>query len=188
MSDHEFAPVEPRTVQDDAREQQMAALLNLNRASTRTGSDARDEHGNRYELKTTTTASVTTARDVGPDYLDRIGMSYLIAARGRNTDFGFTIDEMYFLSPEMLAEWISTVEARLSGDRTLVDSAIGSLVAASFEGDLDRLRYLGYRGMTINNPKIPWSYVTSHGIRIEGQPALALRELIARFPIDPRAT
>lgn len=86
----------------------------------------------------------------------------------------------------MLEEWLPGIERRTGGDHVLVDSAIDHLVAARFESDLDRLRYLGYRGMTIDNPQIRWSYVTTHGIRLEGERALHLRDLAMRFPILPR--
>lgn len=150
------------------------------------GSDARDEFGNRYELKTVTTRNVTTGRDIGPDYLDRLRQSYFICARGENTDYGFLIRDIYFLAPAMMEEWIISIERRLATDRALVDSALALLRETSFTGDLDRLRQIGYRGFTLNNPKIPWSYIDSHGILLEGEPALHLRELIRRFPIAAR--
>jgi hypothetical protein len=162
----------------------MARILNLDRSSRRTGSDARDEFDNRYELKTVTTVNVTTARDVGLPYLERLRHSYFICARGTNTDFGFNITDIYFLSPAMMEGWILSIEARLSGDRDLVDGAITVLQGIGFEGDLGRLRQLGYRGLTINNPKIPWAYITSHGVRLTGNPALHLRDLIREHPLD----
>lgn len=172
-----------RQVQDDIREQQLAAQLRLERSGRRTGSDARDELGNRYELKTVTTNSVTTGRDVGMPYLQRLRQSYLICARGQNTEFGFEIRSIYFLSPAMMEDWIASVENRLTADATLVDDAMGTLEAAGFEGNIERLRYLASRGLTVNNPKISWAYVTNHGIQIDGQPALRLRELVRLHPI-----
>lgn len=177
----------PKTVQDDIREAQMAQQLNLRRSDRRIGSDARDEFGNRYELKTVTTGSVTTSRDIGRDYLDRLRQSYFVCARGSNTDYGFKIQDIYFLAPEMMEDWISKIEARIGGDQDLVDGALDMLAAAGFQGDLDRLRRICYRGFTLNNPKVSWAYITSHGIRIEGEAALHLRELIAKFPIGPRS-
>jgi hypothetical protein len=159
----------------------------LQRTAGRTGSDARDEFGNRYELKTVTTSNVTTGRDIGPEYLDRLRASYLICARGNNTQYGFSVDEIYLLSPEMMEDWIAKIETRIAADRGLVDSAITALTRMSFAGDLERLRRIGYRGFTLNNPKISWSYITSHGIKLEGEPSLHLRELVARHPILPRS-
>lgn len=128
------------------------------------GSDARDEFGNRYELKTVTTANVTTGRDIGPDYLQRLRESYFICARGHNTEYGFATQDIYFLTPDMLEDWILVIEGRMANDRALVDLAIDTLQRSGFEGDLARLRQIGYRGFTLNNPKITWSYITSHGM------------------------
>lgn len=150
------------------------------------GSDARDEHDNRYELKTCTTKNVTTGRDVGPDYLERLRQSYFICARGQNTEYGFVTQDLYFLSPPMMEGWIGTIESRLSTDKALVDDAIEALRMQGFAGDLERLRKIHYRGIKINNPKIPWTYIESHGVRLEGEPSLRLRELVAANPIAPR--
>lgn len=177
-------PSPRRTVQDDSREQQLARLLGLERSGRRTGSDARDEFGNRYELKTVTTNNVTTARDVGLEYLNRLRHSYFICAKGQNSDYGFAISEMYFLSPAMMEGWLLNIEARLSADRLLVDGAIAALEGSGFDGNLGRLRQLGYRGLTINNPKIPWSYITGKGVQLVDNPALHLRELVAAHPLD----
>jgi len=183
MSQEDEPQPQRRTVQDDVREQQLANQLRLQRSTSRTGSDARDEFGNRYELKTVTTSSVTTGRDIGPDYLERLRRSYFICARGANTDYGFSIESIYFLAPEMMEDWIAGIENRIGGDRDLVDAALVDLERGGFLGDLERLRRICYRGFTLNNPKVPWRYVTSHGVRLESPPALHLRELVNRYPI-----
>lgn len=174
-------------VQDDLREQQLAAQLRLERSASRTGSDARDEFENRYELKTVTTASVTTGRDVGLPYLQRLRRSYLICAKGENTEYGFRIEAIYFLSPEMMEDWIGGIESRLIGDDTLVESAIAALQQIGFPGDLTRLRQLSVRGLTINNPHISWAYIRSHGVLLQGEPALHLRQLVRSHPIPAAA-
>jgi hypothetical protein len=174
-----------RTVQDDTREQQLARLLRLSRPERRTGHDARDENDNPYELKTTTTANVTTGRDVGLPYLNRLRNSYMVVARGSNTDYGFQPDAIYFLSPAMLEGWIVRIEQRLGGDAQLVDRAVEALrQAGGFTDDeLDKLIYLGSRGLTLNNPKIPWAYVTGNGVLLQGEPSLHLRDLVAQHPL-----
>lgn len=60
-----------RQLQDDTREAALARLLELRLSGRRIGPDAHDEHGNPYELKTTTTTSLTTGRDVGWPFLER---------------------------------------------------------------------------------------------------------------------
>jgi len=173
---------ERRVVQDDIRERQLADLLRLERSAGRTGSDARDESGNRYELKTTTRGGVTTGRDLGLDYLERMRRSYLICARGQQ-GLTFRFEEIYFLAPSMMQTWIDIYYLRLTTDRDLVESALETLAAAAFPGDITRLRQICYRGFTINNPKIPWKYVHDHGVRLEDEPALHLRQLIAIHPL-----
>lgn len=173
-----------RQVQDDTREQQMALLLNLRRSERRTGSDARDEHDNRYELKTVTTGNVTTGRDVGMAFLARLRGSYLIVARGDNTEYGFTVRDLFFLSPATMEGWIAGIEARLARDHDVVTRAVATCRAAGWSDDAaDRLLAIGSRGITLNNPKIRWSYIEQHGLRI-GEPAsVRLRELVAAHPI-----
>jgi hypothetical protein len=173
-----------RVVQDDIREEAMARLLGLSRSGKRTGSDARDENNNRYELKTTTKDSVTTGRDIGPEYLDRIKQSYMICAFGENTNFGFSPREIYFLSPSMMDEWIKKIESRISGDKQLADSAIEQLKKTGWDKDIEKLIKIYYRGITLNNPKISLAYIKSHGIKVEGQPQLHLRELVQQHPIS----
>src|SRR3972149_4182087 len=184
MSQEDEPQPQRRTVQDDVREQQLANQLRLQRSTSRTGSDSRDEFGNRYELKTVTTSSVTTGRDIGPDYLERLRRSYFICAKGANTDYGFSIESIYFLAPEMMEDWIVRIENRIGGDRGLVDAERAALERCAFLTDLERLRRICYRGFTLNNPKVSWRYVTSHGIRLQSPPALHLRELVDRYPIS----
>lgn len=173
-----------RPVQDDTREAVLARLLDLKRSGRRIGPDAVDEHGNEYELKTTTKDSLSTARDVGTKYLSRLRTQYLIAARGRQTDYGFAIDDIYFLHPHDLDGWIRQYEARLQGDLDIVDRAHSALAAlGACVSTLKRLLAIGQRGVTINNPKIPWAYITEHGTRLGQNPSLDLRELVAGRPL-----
>ncbi len=109
---------------------------------------------------------------------------YLIAARGRQTDYGFAFDDIFFLHPDELEEWLQPLEARLQGDMDIVDRAHGALAAlGACVNTLKRLLSIGQRGITINNPKIPWSYITEHGTRLGENAALDLRELVAARPL-----
>lgn len=173
-----------RTVQDDTREAALARLLEIKRSARRIGPDATDERANRFELKTTTRDALTTARDVGPEYFARMRSQYLIAARGRQTDYGFAFDDIYFLHPEDLEGWIQRYEARQSRDLSIVHRAHKALAALGTCGQvLERLLSIGRRGITINNPKIPWRYIMEHGTRLGETPSLDLRELVAARPL-----
>ena len=179
-------PQEPRQVQDDTREEALARLLELERTRRRIGPDATDEHGNEYELKTTTTTSLSTARDVGRPFLEGMRARYWIAARGRQTQYSFAFEEIYFLHPDDLEEWIGGIEARLSADLAVVDSAHQALQAAGAdEASLQRLRAIGNRGVTLNNPKISWAYIRADGSLLGESPSLDLRALVAARPLRP---
>lgn len=177
-------PPETAEVQDNLREYQLARLLRLERNPSRTGSDARDEFGNLYELKTVTTDQVTTGRDIGLPYFARLRRSYMVVARGTQSAYGFTPEALYFLAPSMLEDWIGRYEGRLRLATDLTERAVRDLRARGWDDlDIERLLALTKRGMTINNPKIPWTYVVSHGVRLEEPPALHLRQLIERHPL-----
>ncbi len=173
-----------RRVQDDNREAALARLLELQRSGRRIGPDAMDAHGNEFELKTTTTQSLSTARDIGCAYLARMRTQYLIAARGRQTDYGFAFDDIFFLHPSDLEDWIQPHEARLQGDLDIVGRAHGALSAlGACVNTLRRLLYIGQRGITLNNPKIPWRYITEHGTRLGENPSLDLKEIVVSRPL-----
>jgi len=173
-----------RRVQDDLREQQLAGELRLERNTSRIGWDARDEDDNRFELKTTTKTSVSTGRDVGLAFLQRLRTNYVIVARGPNTDFGFNIEEMWFMPPGSLAEWTAPHEAKQRRDGAIGEAAIEALRAAGgSEDDLKRLAELVARGMTLNNPHIPMRYIRKHGVQLEAPAALQLRELVKAHPL-----
>lgn len=179
-----MGPRETTEVQDNLREYQLARMLRLERNPSRTGSDARDEFGNFYELKTVTTDQVTTGRDIGPAYFARLRASYMVVARGTQSSYGFTPEAIYFLAPSMLEDWIQRFEGRLRIAAELTERAIADLRGRGWDDtDIERLLALTKRGMTINNPKIAWSYVVSHGVKLEDPPALHLRQLIEQHPL-----
>ncbi len=152
----------------------------------RMGVDALDELGHGFELKSATKSGVTTGRDVGMHTLRRYRTRYWIICKGVNRRSGFEIDECYFLSPEMMEEWISTIERRLEPDLVLLQRVLSLMEQSNFaEEDINRLDYLVKRGSTLNNPKIQWHYVQSHGMKIEGNPKEALKRLVSQHPLDP---
>lgn len=179
-----MTPEERRQVQDDAREAALARLLELQRTDRRIGPDATDEHGNPYELKTTTKGSLGTGRDVGRPYLERMKARYWVVARGEQTQYTFSYQDIVFLHPSDLGEWIAGIERRLSADLEVVDAAYEALAGTGApHAMLERLRAIGNRGITLNNPKISWSYIIEHGTRLGENPSLDLRELVAERPL-----
>ena len=179
-----MTPEERRQVQDDTREAALARLLELQRTDRRIGPDATDEHGNPYELKTTTKGSLGTGRDVGRPYLERMKARYWVVARGEQTQYTFSYRDIVFLHPSDLGEWIAGIERRLSADLEVVDAAYEALAGTGApHAMLERLRAIGNRGITLNNPKISWSYIIEHGTRLGENPSLDLRELVAERPL-----
>lgn len=172
-------------VQDDSRERRMLDMFGLlPGAEGRMGTDAVDEHGNRYELKSATKSGVTTGRDVGLHTLQRYRSRYWIICKGVNRISGFEFEECRFLSPELLEGWFRTIEDRLKPDLVLLERVLAVMRNSEFsETDMDRMKRIVMRGYTLNNPKILWHYVVSHGIRIEGDPKEAVRRLVALHPL-----
>lgn len=162
----------------------LRACSNLVGTGRRIGPDAHDAHHNPYELKTTTTTGLGTGRDIGFPYLREMRTRYWIAARGHQTRYSFAFDEIYFLHPDDLAEWIDRIEVALSADALIIEAAAAALTEAGRpEADVRRLRYLGARGLTLNNPKISWVYVQQHGTRLGDHPELDLAAIVAARPL-----
>ncbi|MCY4215241.1 MAG: hypothetical protein OXF68_16660 [Gammaproteobacteria bacterium] len=125
-------------IQDDRRELEMCALLGLRLGEGRSEVDAFldfEEEGLerfcRIELKSTTTDSVSTARDVGPNHIQRW--------RNRVWVFGFydrsgtDLARVLALGPDAMEAWIGKVESYVSPD-----FALGERVAEKLDReDLD---------------------------------------------------
>jgi hypothetical protein len=110
------------TVQDDRRENQLITLFQLNRPpnATRGGIDAileLNELSIPFELKSTTSSSVTTVRDFGLDHIKKW--------QGKHWLFGFYNKEgtelkyCLYASPQVMTYWISEKEAYILADYKL---------------------------------------------------------------------
>lgn len=171
-------------VQDNDREQLVCKLLNLTQMPGRAGHDAEDEMGNKYELKSTTKGGFGTGRDVSPGMIQNWRERYWVCAKGRNLRSGFNIEELYFLSPNMLEGWFSSMESKFSNDYELREKALRNQRGELSQEEIERLNYLISRGATYNNPHIGLSYVRENGISIDlGEPAKHLRKLVRENPI-----
>src|SRR5579859_442345 len=112
-------------VQDAAREELMRNLFGLMPSGEgRSGADAIDEQGHPFELKSTTKDSVSTARDVGAHTLAKWRTRYWICAKGKNPRTGFALDEVYFLHPSFLKEWLTPMQKRFDSDLSLLDRVL----------------------------------------------------------------
>jgi hypothetical protein len=148
------------------------------------GADAVDKDGNEFELKSAGGKNVTTARDVGPHTIKKWRARYWIIARGPNLRTGFRIEKIYILHPKDLGGWFRKLEARFAKDQALLSHAKRCLKKASFPKEsMERLESLVLRGMTLNNPKIPWDYVCQYGKDITESPRESRRDFVRRHPI-----
>jgi hypothetical protein len=118
-------------VQDDERENQMIALFNLivpeNRG--RSDIDARldiDGHVINFELKSTTSGSVSTVRDFGADHIKkwRDGLHWIFAFY--NAD-GARLKHCIYASPDDMEPWIAEKENYIKPDLLFADSLPASV-------------------------------------------------------------
>jgi hypothetical protein len=114
------------TVQDDRRENQLIALFELRKPpnATRSGTDAiLDLNGLHipFELKSTTTTSVTTVRD--------FGLNHIKKWQGKHWLFGFynkqgtELKYCIYASPQAMAPWICEKETYILSDYKLAQLA-----------------------------------------------------------------
>ena len=124
--------------QDDDREDAMRVLFDLYKKEEdgRSGIDAHldiDGKSIPFELKTTSNGSVTTARDFGPDHIEKwIGRHWLIGV--------FKNSEEYYLygSPDLMAPWIEDRRQYIEPDFLLVDLVASKLVLADMHSIIGR--------------------------------------------------
>lgn len=118
-------------VQDDARESQMVQLFNLTVPDDRRRSDI-DAHLNvdgrvvPFELKSTTSASVSTVRDFGPDHIRkwRDGLHWIFAFYDRR---GERLQYCIYASPDDMERWIAEKARYIAPDLQLADSLPGTV-------------------------------------------------------------
>jgi hypothetical protein len=147
------------------------------------GADALDGDGNEFELKSAGGTNVTTARDVGPHTIEKWRQRYWIIARGPNFKTGFRIDQIYILHPKDLEGWFRKLEARFAKDQALLSRAKICLKKANFPKEsMKRLEELVSRGKTLNNPKIPWDYVSRHGTDVTKGTRKSVRDFVRKHP------
>lgn len=173
--------------QDNEREFAQIALFGLIINPGRLGHDATCLRGFKYELKTTTKKSggVSTARDLLPHKLDEWRERYWIVTRGKKPKGKpFVPQRHFFLAPVHMEAFYAKLDAGFDADKNLglkiEDLARDGLT----EAELARTRALIRRGMSLNDPTIPWSYIVANGIEITENYVETLAELVQRFPIE----
>ena len=112
-------------VQDDAREIELVRLFNLRALPGRSRSD--DDAWLRFqgqqipfELKSTTSGSVSTVRDFGPEHIRKWeGKHWLFGFYDKN---GTTLKYCCYASPARMRPWIQKMEAYVRPDAILAET------------------------------------------------------------------
>lgn len=129
-------------VQDDVRENQMVQLFNLTVPDERRRADI-DAHLTidgrvvDFELKSTTSDSVSTVRDFGPDHIRkwRNGLHWIFAFYDPT---GTRLKHCVYASPDDMEPWIAQKEAYIRPDLLLADSLPGHVHDGMVEAVLGR--------------------------------------------------
>ncbi|WP_044210209.1 hypothetical protein [Coleofasciculus chthonoplastes] len=114
------------TVQDDRRENELITLFQLQKPAkaTRSGTDAVLYFNERYipfELKSTTSSSVTTVRDFGLTHIQKWqDKHWLFGFYNKN---GTALNYCLYGSPQAMEKWISEKEAYILADYKLAQLA-----------------------------------------------------------------
>jgi len=169
-----------RKPQDRDREDALRELFELEPANqNRTGPDALDEVGRYYELKSTTRDRVSTARDVGQEHLKKWRQLNWIVGRGQYSGKTFEFGSTYVLTPTQMEPWFRAIEAKITQDDALFVRALDVLEANGFtQAERDRIRRAFRRGVLLNDPKITWGYIQTHGVEIRHRHARTLRRVL----------
>lgn len=169
-----------RKPQDRDREDALRRLFDLEQANqNRTGPDAFDEMGRYYELKSTTRDRVSTARDVGPEHLKKWRWLHWIFGRGQYAGKTFAFENTYVLTPVQMEPWFKLIGAKITQDDALFARALDVLESNGFTpAECDRIRRAFRRGVLLNDPKVTWGYIQTHGVEIRREHAKTLRRVL----------
>lgn len=125
---HRVAQARSVPVQDDSREQQMVALFNLTVPADRGRSDVDAylklpelEALLPFELKSTTSNSVSTVRDFGPEHIAKWRDLHWIFAFYESG--GATLRHCYYASPADMGIWIADKQAYIRPDMVLASES-----------------------------------------------------------------
>jgi hypothetical protein len=181
-----------KTVQDDARERQIADWCGLQASDDRAGIDARDDSGNPLELKSATKKDVTTARDVGLHTIDEWRRKYWIVAKGRNEESGFKIEFLYIAHPDDLEPRFRVLEERLADAWNHCQKVLAAARDAGVDAEtVSKVQVFCERGVTRNNPKIPLRLFEQNATKLDCTKRAAARRQVAAFvkkrPIGQKA-
>ena len=138
--------VQDDAVQDDVRETEIRNkfLLKKDEKSGRSGTDAYlivEKITYHFELKSTTTGSVTTARDFGMEHIKKLGPKHWLIGKYNKAK---KLLEVYYLSPKMMKPWIEKIEKYIKPDFKLLDLIIEEITIKSLNALLGDSEYYSF--------------------------------------------
>ena len=135
-----------KSVQDDVRETEIRNkyLLKKDEKLGRSGTDAYlivEEKTFHFELKSTTTGSVTTARDFGMEHIKKLGAIHWLIGKYNKAQ---ELLEVYYLSPAMMKPWINKIEEYIRPDFKLIDLIIPDIKIEALHSLLGNKEYYSF--------------------------------------------
>jgi hypothetical protein len=170
--------------QDNGRETVTGDLLGLRLSGKRNKVDAEDQHGNWFELKSTSTTQVTTGRDISVKTIkEKWRKMYWIVAKGRQKRGGkFEISALFVVHPDDLDEWFSKEEEELLKKEVIFMRVLAyAKRAGAPAADIDKTTAICKRGITPNNHKIPLRLFSQRGVQLDHQNPTNARQQLALF-------
>jgi hypothetical protein len=172
-----------RTTQDDRREKEQIQMFGLNSLQGRSNKyipDATLEvQGREYEIELKTgdieRKSVSTSRNVTLKTLDRYSKLWWIFSEYQKETTGFSFTgEHYILHGSQLQEWIDKQKVKLmTGTKAYAGINDWKLCKEILQDKVDEdvLERIDkcFRNNGLNDPKISWKYIETHGIKLHEQ-------------------
>ncbi|MFM0317785.1 hypothetical protein PQR36_23130 [Paraburkholderia nemoris] len=177
------------SVQDDRREQELCRLFNLqwDSAHRRDGTDAYfkiNVNGEAFqidvEVKSTTTDSVATARDVGMEHIRKWRSHFWIVgfySKGRDPNLLKTL----CLTPDDMGPWIGTIEEKILPDFALAARASHRLGLADLYAICTKKRFYSIADAKRLH-KMQWSaeqYRSAPDAVHNGKPAITPEKMLS---------
>lgn len=182
---------EQTAAQDTFREYQLIEFCGLTKHKSRTGHDAEDALGHRFEIKTTTYvgAGVTTARDISLEMIDRWRRQFWIVGFGKeyqkSSQKQFEVKELFLCHPRHLEPFFAKLERkikrRIAYATRMREFAMRDEVCRTDMSEVDNM--LNIRAVTLSMRNIPNRLIRG-GLRLDHTNSENAQKMIQNFVID----
>jgi len=167
-----------KIVQDDERENYMIDLFGLDKGIGREDVDASLGHF-KFELKSTSKGSVSTARDLGYKHLEKWKDVYWIIGNFTNHNNGFEFHDFYLLNPTQMQPWLEKIKNKIYETNKIGEIVINAARLQGIEEEiLEKATKVFYDGSLLNDPNIPKNYIKLNGTPITENYNKTLRTLL----------